>query len=643
MIDFAPLNCKIFPSLPYCITESIDIVLSFLLKSSWTYLVLFHYISLYPRHALTCSLLGELERSFRVSTTRGQQLIGKELGSCVLERLLGYGGSSAVYLAQQQTPYRKVAVKVFLPRNTMDVQMQRTFYTRFLHEAEAASELDYPTILPIYAYGEQDALPYIVMPYMPGGTLAEYIEKQGPLSLEEAQLYLEQLSSALDYAHAHHCVHCDVKPANILLDGQGHAMLSDFGIARVTHLDAINNHSLRRSPETLMGTPEYISPEQALGQHLDGRSDVYSLGVTLFYLLTGSPPFKVDDPIAMALLHVHEPPPLLSMFRDDISPALDSVMNKALAKWPEDRFQTAGEFSAAFSKAISDPESFDQLGLTHENSKTSRNLRNTPKLIPASSMPSAHMHVKPVQRRKSSLSRTLFMIVLVVAVLGATITAALIIWQANTQHNRQNLLLTPTATKTIQDILADDQSGWIPISGQDTFINGQYHILNTSPSDSALALYEPSETFPYPDFNLTVTMSEVHTLSDSPGYYGVIFRSTTDESHYYLFEVTATGAGQGGQYQFLRYDANIKPYPWVILAPTGQTTGSIPSFLSNPGQRNTITIDAKGNSFTFSINGKQVGAFVDPSKSALASGALGLFVEDQGTEVIFSNMQVKRL
>ena len=153
-----------------------------------------------------------------MSTIRGQQLIGKELGSCILEKLLGYGGSSAVFLAQQQTPQRKVAVKVFLPRTSMDTQMQRNFYTRFLHEAEAASELDYPTILPIYAYGEQDGLPYIVMPYMPGGTLADYVEKHGPLSLDEAQLYLEQLASALDYAHAHSCVHCDVKPANILLD-----------------------------------------------------------------------------------------------------------------------------------------------------------------------------------------------------------------------------------------------------------------------------------------------------------------------------------------------------------------------------------------------------------------------------------------
>src|SRR5438270_6046559 len=168
-----------------------------------------------------------------MSTTRGQHLIGKVLGSCVIERLLGYGGTSAVFLAQQHTPEQKVAIKVFLPRSNLNAQMQKDYYSRFLLEAEAASKLDHPNILPIYSYGEQDGLPYIVMPYMPGGTLSEYMAKRGPLSLPEAQWYLKQIAAALDYAHTHGCVHCDVKPANILLDSDGHVMLSDFVIAHV--------------------------------------------------------------------------------------------------------------------------------------------------------------------------------------------------------------------------------------------------------------------------------------------------------------------------------------------------------------------------------------------------------------------------
>src|SRR5215471_11335872 len=204
-----------------------------------------------------------------MSTTRGQHLIGQEIGSYFLEKLLGYGGSSAVFLAQNRVTSEKVAVKVFLPRSTMDRRAQKNFYHRFLLEAEATSELDQPNILSIYSYGQHNGLPYIVMPYMSGGTLSEYVNKHGPLSLHEAALYLEQIASALDYAHENGRVHCDVKPANILRESQVHVVLSDFGIVQRIQP---NNQSDEQSPEStdsLMGTPDYISPEQALGERLD--------------------------------------------------------------------------------------------------------------------------------------------------------------------------------------------------------------------------------------------------------------------------------------------------------------------------------------------------------------------------------------
>jgi serine/threonine protein kinase len=236
-----------------------------------------------------------------VSMTRGQHLLGKVVGDCLLEQVIGYGGSSAVFLAQPRNGEQKVAVKVFLPRSTMDSQAQKSFYRRFLREAQAASELDHPHILSVYSYGEHQGLPYIVMPYMPGGTLSDYVKREGPLSLRAAQSYLKQIADALDYAHSCGCVHCDVKPANILLGEDGQVVLSDFGIVRLLEGTSLTAQQTMKSPEILMGTPDYISPEQALGEPLDGRSDVYSLAVTLYFLLAGEPPFKSDNSIAMAL------------------------------------------------------------------------------------------------------------------------------------------------------------------------------------------------------------------------------------------------------------------------------------------------------------------------------------------------------
>src|SRR5258708_3338253 len=248
----------------------------------------------------------------------------------------------------------------------MDVEAQKNFYRRFLREAKAASKLDRPDLLSIYSYAQHEGLPYIVMPYMPGGTLSDYVAHDAPLSLSAAKKYLEQIASALDYAHTNDCVHCDVKPANILLDGEGQALLTDFGIVRLKADDALP----LKSGEALMGTPDYLSPEQALGKALNSRSDIYSLAVTLFFLLAGSPPFQADSALALALLHVHEPPPLLGTIRADVTPQIDLVIGKALSKKPEQRYQTAGEFSDAFAEAVANTNTIDQIAFTNHRTQS---------------------------------------------------------------------------------------------------------------------------------------------------------------------------------------------------------------------------------------------------------------------------------
>jgi serine/threonine protein kinase len=557
---------------------------------------------------------------------RGTHLIGKKLDSCVLEKVLGYGGSSAVFLAQQ--PDRKVAVKVFLPRADMDGKMRREFYRRFLREAEAASKLDHPNILSVHAYGEQNGIPYIVMPYMPGGTLLEYISHNGALSLAEAQWYLEQIASALDYAHAHGCIHCDVKPANILLDSDGRVLLSDFGIARV--ISSGDDTLPVKRADTLMGTPDYISPEQALGHMVDIRSDVYSLGITLFYLLTNRLPFVADSVLALALQHVHEAPPSLALIRADISPALDRVMHKCLAKEPEKRFQTAGQFSAAFTQAIAVSRRVHSLtasgkraALAAENAVSTSHaslpfLVASEPLIEVKQLRSPHF-AKP----RFAAVATLFLLLL----LTTGYVASLLIGHLN-QGGTTGKAHAPAVTPAPAHLdYLTDQQNW-PRS-KTFFYDSQtqrYHVMNASAQSVAMALYNGSQLS---KFSLTVTMAQLHRSRENADYYGIIFRSNTDQSHYYLFEViTKTHA----EYVFSRFDIG----QWHTIA-----SGAAPSLKSGLGQNNTVTITASNNTFTFSINHKIVrNAIVDPTRTPLLSGLIGLYVEDQGAEIAFSQLYI---
>jgi serine/threonine protein kinase len=557
---------------------------------------------------------------------RGTHLIGKKLDSCVLEKLLGYGGSSAVFLAQQHE--RKVAVKVFLPRADMNSKMRREFYRRFLREAEAASKLDHPNILSVYSYGEQNGIPYIIMPYMSGGTLSEYISRNGALSLAEAQWYLEQLAAALDYAHTHGCIHCDVKPANILLDSDGRVMLSDFGIARVIRTE--DDTLPAQKADTLMGTPDYISPEQALGHTVDSRSDVYSLGITLFYLLANRLPFVADSVLALALQHVHEAPPSLALIRADVSPALDRVMHKALAKDPEKRFQTAGQFSAAFAQAITVSSKVHALtasakraALVAENAVTTSHA-SLPFLVASEPL----IEVKPLRSANFVKPRFATLLLLLLLLLTTGYIGSLLIGHLNQgrKTGKPNPSVVTQSVSTRIDYLTD-QHNW-PRSKTFFYDNQtqRYHILNDSAQDVALALYNAN---PLNTFSLTVTMAQLHHSRENADYYGIIFRSDADQSHYYLFEVMTKAASE---YVFSRFDNGL----WRTIA-----SGAAPSLKSGLGQNNTVTITASSNTFTFSINHKIVrNAVTDPMRSPLPAGLIGLYVEDQGAEIAFSHLYI---
>jgi serine/threonine protein kinase len=267
------------------------------------------------------------------------ELIGKVLGQYTILEEAGRGGMATVYLAKQASMSRNVAIKVLPPHFLHDP----SFLERFKREVEVISQLEHPHILPIYEFGEADGMPYIAMRYLGGGSMAQMIRRGVP-DLDDLIRPLRQISQALDYAHLQGIIHRDLKPGNIMLDEGGNAYLSDFGIARVMGSDLTGS--------AIIGTPAYMSPEQANGIAIDGRSDIYSLGVVLFELITGREPYQAETPMALLLKHMNEPMPAARDFREGVPDSIEEVLAKSTAKDPDNRYSSTREMSDAFEHAI---------------------------------------------------------------------------------------------------------------------------------------------------------------------------------------------------------------------------------------------------------------------------------------------------
>src|SRR5213083_973935 len=202
-----------------------------------------------------------------------EALIGKMLGTCKLQEVIGQGGMGAVYLAQQSRPRRQVAVKVLLPATSLKPHQRTAFLERFRRETDAAASLEHPHILPVHEYDERDGLAYLVVPYISGGTLRDALEREGPLPLSKAANYLEQIAAALDFAHERGVIHRDIKPANILMTPEERLLLTDFGLVKII-TERPNPQVRLTGAGAPVGTPDYMSPEQVVGQMVDGRSDL---------------------------------------------------------------------------------------------------------------------------------------------------------------------------------------------------------------------------------------------------------------------------------------------------------------------------------------------------------------------------------
>ncbi|MBI1881015.1 MAG: serine/threonine protein kinase, partial [Chloroflexi bacterium] len=271
-----------------------------------------------------------------------EDLTGKQFGLYQIVTPLGEGGMAAVYKAYQFSVDRYVALKV-LPRHFAD---DPQFIQRFDREAKVLANLQHPHILPVHDYGHTDSYAYIVMPLMAGGDLADLLNTRR-CSLEEIGRIISQVGDALDYAHTQGIVHRDVKPSNILVDQRGNCLLSDFGLAKM-----VEGNSNLTGSGYLVGTPSYMSPEQGMGQTLDGRSDIYALGVILYEMVTGQVPYKAETPMAVVFKHIQDPLPPPSKIDPTVREEIERVLLKSLAKKPEDRYATPGDMVKALQAAI---------------------------------------------------------------------------------------------------------------------------------------------------------------------------------------------------------------------------------------------------------------------------------------------------
>ncbi|OZC49553.1 MULTISPECIES: Stk1 family PASTA domain-containing Ser/Thr kinase [Nocardiaceae] len=344
-----------------------------------------------------------------------------------LGEILGFGGMSEVHLARDTRLDRDVAIKVL----RADLARDPTFYLRFRREAQNAAALNHPAIVAVYDTGEAETeagpLPFIVMEYVDGDTLRDIVRAEGPMPPRRAMEVIADVCAALDFSHRNGIVHRDVKPANIMINNAGAVKVMDFGIARAI----ADSSSPMTQTAAVIGTAQYLSPEQARGEQVDARSDVYSLGCVLFEILTGEPPFKGDSPVAVAYQHVREDPQLPSLVNDTVPRELDSIILKAMAKNPANRYQSAAEMRTDLVRVLGGQRPSAPMVMNDEDRTTilgsvdSRQAdfsgRDKPAAAAEASRPSRHAGPDDERQSRRGLKIGLVSVaaVIVVAIVGA--------------------------------------------------------------------------------------------------------------------------------------------------------------------------------------------------------------------------------
>ena len=549
---------------------------------------------------------------------------GQTLGPYRIINQIGKGGMANVYRAYQPSVDRYVAIKV-LPTQLAE---SKEFATRFHQEARIIAMLEHPHILPVFDYGESDGVAYFVMRYLDAGTLKDKMEAGRPLPLNEIDRIFTQLADALSYAHSHGVVHRDLKPANALIDSFGNVFLTDFGIAKL-----LESASPRLTQtDAVMGTPAYISPEQAQGMPVDQRSDIYSLGIILYEMVTGGVPFVADTPLAVLFKHISDPLPLPSKVKPDVPEAIEKVILKALAKDPKDRFPTAGEFVTAWKQALDEAKAARQTRETVPPIRPPETVVRQPEVKP---IPPASGPPRTVEAKSRTpvgwIVGCLAVVCLVVAALGiggvafrqnfglfssATITPlptdTVVVPPAT-----DTAVPLPTATlapvKENPPLLTDDFSvsrdGWGTLTDKDSSVEYDNKTLRMKLFQKNYVIWSRPNDKDYQNVHVEVTAMN---HADSTTAFGIVcFQQSKDWSFYYL-AMTA-----GGEYAIIEATDGKDD---VVLSNSGKWGSS--DLIAKDAASYRVGADCGSNTLTLYVDGKAIDSVTD---STYTSGHIGLF------------------
>jgi serine/threonine protein kinase len=604
------------------------------------------------------------------SEVRMKGLEGTKLGRYELLCRIAQGGMSEIYLGFDRRVRRRVAVKVLYGSD-------EAFVRRFEHEAVAIGTLSHDHILPLYDFGVQRPWYYLVMPFVEGGTLRDYLLKCERFTLEEAGSFLYQIASALQHAHDHGVIHRDVKPSNILLRLDGHAYLVDFGLAKAkVATDALSH------VETMIGTPEYMAPEQSNNVN-DHRSDIYSLGIILYQMLTGHVPFTGDTPVAVTLKHLQTPPTPPRQLNSNIPQSIEDIILKALAKQPDQRYQQANDFSSAYRAALQQEwiitSQAQSLPIqSHNHAQISDKILYTAIISPISTQPLYPCEIPDKYRlfpldydeapipaiedfnkknkRKKFLSIILFSLIIIIIIpLGLfwqarnpskdpsqpNMPTKLMHWQRKAvEQAKINSQATLAAQARVQatvgitsaigagkllyyDDMVQSGGGWINDGKQCYFSPQGYHVSTHLPYAAAWCYTDHQR------FSNAVISVQAQLLHGD--FYGLIFRLNPYTKAFYVLEVNSLG-----QYRFQR-SLGRDPSKWLTLIDWTYSNTLVKGYK----QTNTLLVMATDGHFRFYINQQLiVPTFTDTTYSA---GLIGLLVggdSNKGTEAIFRQICV---